>query len=157
MEEEQKDPFTSLLFKDRTRTPYYVVKIIREYFNQKNGLTLDPCACKLDREYVGAKISFLPKHDGLNITWYCENIYVFPPPSQTTIWLDKIMREFKSGNCEEIIILLCSADIGANINRMVGVEQIKLRQKIDGDEYILYYLGAHSEDFHKYFRILNII
>ena len=71
---------------DNWETPDYVF----DYFDSEFGFTVDPCATA---ETTKCPTYYTEQQDGLAQSWKGETVFINPPYSQLTKWLDKAIVE----------------------------------------------------------------
>jgi phage N-6-adenine-methyltransferase len=86
--------------KDEWITPAEIIDPIVDAYG---GIDLDPCAGQqadhADRNYR------LPETDGLNADWDADVVFVNPPFSQKSQWIEKSVLEYEKGNAGTVLML----------------------------------------------------
>ena len=85
------NPNTIKLFQSKDSDDWQTPKDILEELNKEFNFNLDPCPIN-------------PPQDGLKIDWI-GNVFVNPPYSQITRWLEKAHKELQKGNVKTIVFL----------------------------------------------------
>jgi phage N-6-adenine-methyltransferase len=73
-------------------------------------IDLDPATSEDAQEIVGATWYYSKEEDGLSKDWY-GRVWLNPPFSKTSVWVNKLEDQYKKGNVSEAI-LLCKAALG---------------------------------------------
>jgi len=100
---------------DEWYTPSVYIEAAREVLGE---IDLDPASCAVANEIVKATTYYTKEQDGLQLPFY-GRIWCNPPygkinnRSTIDLWVRRIVREYKSGNIEQAILLTtCDSDNG---------------------------------------------
>lgn len=86
---------------DEHGTPQFLF----DKLNAQYKFTLDPCATE---ESAKCALYYTKEQDGLKASWYCHNVFVNPPYSETKLWVEKAIYEVERNECPCVVMLLPS-------------------------------------------------
>lgn len=96
-------------------TPPGKVELVREVLG---GIGLDPASCGRAQEWIVARRWFGEAEDGLKQRWLADTVFLNPPFSNTSRWVDKMISEYALGHFGSGILLV-NANFGYNwFNRL---------------------------------------
>lgn len=70
------------------------------------SIHLDPCSNSHADPNVPAKEHYTIADDGLIQDWVAQTVFMNPPFSKNSIWIDKLIKEYRLGNIKEAIALV---------------------------------------------------
>lgn len=124
-------------------SPPNVVGTVTAFFDGK--IDLDPASSDTANTFVGADKYFTPKHNGLNVNWQADSVYLYPPrdvlhgseqppnkhlyrkarrfkKSAQRIWLEESLVKYKKQEFNEAIIFLTSAEVALLVTQKLDID-----------------------------------
>jgi hypothetical protein len=90
---------------DENYTDPEIINMVREIFN--NNISCDPASCEFANIIIKAEKFYTFESNGLVNEWK-GNIFLNPPFSMTTKFIDKLIIEFNKNNVKQFIVLVNS-------------------------------------------------
>ena len=149
---------------DRWYTPPYIVELVVQVLGE---IDLDPCAD--DGKHISCKRHYTKDDDGLIREWE-GRVFMNPPYSQPSVWMEKLQAEIKSKRVTEAIAIVPAATDTKWLSPVLKSQPVCFwtgRIKFLSEDYqprnsarqshVLVYWGLRSEWFKKVFEPHGVV
>lgn len=141
---------------DQYKTPQTLIDLVIDFFG---AIDCDPCCDDLNDPNVPAHVAYDERRNGLQQDWP-GRVYLHPPnDSEIENWIDKLLAEYRAGNCREAIALLPARPDTGWFYKLRHFQWVAIRGRLKSDTIArsLFYVGKRPTRFAKLFSRLGIV